>query len=91
MIKKIKNRTETYQITKNFFVDVQYENDIAEFYLYHMDFGIKKLMFAIKVERDIDIIKIIEDHVELSIFDYKIDVMDKNPAIMGLLEEQRIL
>lgn len=91
MIKKIKNRTETYQITKNFFVDVQYENDIAEFYLYHMDFGIKKLMFAIKVERDIDIIKIIEDHVELSIFDYKTDVMDKNPAIMGLLEEQRIL
>lgn len=50
-IKKIERKTETYQVTKNFFVDVvetyANEEEWLEFWIYHHRYGIKEMMIGI--------------------------------------------
>ena len=78
MIKKIKNKIDTYQITKNFFVDVEYYEGKAEFYLYHRKFGIKDKMFESEIDALTDVKAMIEEYVESCMFDYNDNFMYKD-------------
>ena len=53
-MKKLSNKIETYQVTNSIYVDVVEEidnnEDVVLFWLYHRNIGIKELMIGVKIE-----------------------------------------
>lgn len=70
LFKKIEKKIDIYQIMKDYFVQVEDNNEIIEFYLYHKDYGVKTLMFGMPKKEVSDIRQIILDNAEDYILDY---------------------
>lgn len=71
LFKKIEKKIDTYQIMKDYFVEVSEDNDgIVDFYLYHKNYGIKELMFGVHKKDISDIRQLILDNAEDYILNY---------------------
>ena len=76
--KLINQTTTTYEIKKNYYIDIVRRNDEIEMFLYNIEYGIKDLIIGIvdNNETDTDILDMIEaNHIQGYISQYNVDYM----------------
>lgn len=72
-MRKVDNiKTETYQFNESFFVDIVFLNDGYDAYLYHINYGIKELMFGCpnSIHTPDEFIQIVENNITDYIYSY---------------------